>query len=514
MLDPLVVSRTVEMLRALFIPSRCKRYVMDEGNGWRTIRHPVPDAHLVDHSEGRVAVAIPVLDHVALEVDFAPPDADPLEVWHAIFDGGAGFAAWCAVREAGEALGVPQGYWRASYSGGRSLHFRLLPATALQQADAHCVAAALKAAMEARGQAVCTAYPTNGRRIGKALRLPWGRHLTSRRQGCFVDLGLLELEARPEYHADVALLEALHTNRVPEEVFAEAIALADRWQHEGQETASRQRTTQRPAAGVKVPLQDLTALNDTSRLRPCMARLAASGVPEDMRHDAALYLRADLRHCGFTYTEAEAVYLRYASRCSPQWDAREALADLRLNWSVTDPARRHCCPGRGKANALRELLHDRCCVGMKACVAQRGGRYLSLSPSLTGDAVLLMGALCALEAKYDLRPGDPVRTTAAELMTTAGLTRKRLLTACKEVTVRGLLVHRVAGLGPRSGVYSIYQRRMMDVPVTPPAAVTTAPTPRIGVHELTPATHTTGLLHLHDSAPSRSTSPFPPSLCL
>ncbi len=244
--------------------------------------------------------------------------------------GKEGFRAWEAVRDAGEELGIAPLYWCVDYTGGRSLHFELIPEAPVPYRDAHRIAKALGELVRRAGQAVCTVYPTNRTGDGKLLRLPCGRHRKTGVHGCFVEPGLRELRPRPTFRNDTGYLKLIA--RVPGDVLTEAATLAAAVVQEApQAQAEPQEVAQvahdpRPAQGGRFTQTDPALAQRIGR--PCILWLIEHGVPEGHRHDVALLLRTELKACGFTPEEALPVYRRFARACTPPWAPEEADATL------------------------------------------------------------------------------------------------------------------------------------------------------------------------------------------
>ena len=359
---------------------------------------------------GRIAL------NIALEVDFGEREEPLAEVFPRII-GEPGLAVVMAVHDAGQDLRIPETAWCVSWTGGRSLHFWLTPREPIRQAEAYTVAQAIRDGVDQRiascGLHVCTAWPTSATGVGKGLRLPWSRHQRTGATGRFIrvhdDSGL---SLREPFPADAAYLHDLEAAMVDPDLLAYAATqAADREVVRQPVRLSRarlayQRVPRNPLKTEHVRLSRARLAYPETQFvqgerverampaaaqriaRPCILALLERGVPESLRHDMALLLRAELVHCGFTLEEAWPVYRRYAAACSPPWEEEDARRDLEANWTVTDPARRHLCPGGSREpSSLTQYLHGRCCVGVETCGGRRAEAVLlTWRKHLTVDA--------------------------------------------------------------------------------------------------------------------------------
>jgi len=484
--EPTAVTVTViRQFADLFARVR-RPFIMETPAAWVTRNDlALDDSHLTAHLYGAATFGVKltkrygggrIATNLALEVDFGDRET-PVDAAQADILGFRGPLVVKAVHDAGSDLDIPPAAWAVSWSGGRSLHFWLTPREPIRQAEAYTVAQAIRDGVDQRiascGLHVCTAWPTSATGVGKGLRLPWSRHQRTGATGRFIrvhdDSGL---SLREPFPADAAYLHDLEAAMVDPDLLAYAATqAADREVVRQPVRLSRARLAYPETQFVQGERVERAMPAAAQRIaRPCILALLERGVPETQRHDMALLLRAELVHCGFTLEEAWPVYRRYAAACSPPWEEEDARRDLEANWTVTDPALRHLCPGRGEPSSLTQYLHKRCCVGAETCGGRRAEAVLlTWHRHLTVDARALYAEVSYLEAAYSLRPGDSVHTTAATLMDRCRLGRTRFEQAKRELTDAGLLectaTGRPDGAGtPGGGRHSVY-RRVILVPV-------------------------------------------------
>jgi hypothetical protein len=457
----------VREFAALFVPRRGHFGEHTEG-GWLKRYEELTDALIAEHLRGERTFGVypghKEAGFVALECDFGEEEATPANVLElsARIMGKEGFRAWEAVRDAGEELGIAPLYWCVDYTGGRSLHFELIPEAPVPYRDAHRIAKALGELVRRAGQAVCTVYPTNRTGDGKLLRLPCGRHRKTGVHGCFVEPGLRELIPRPAFRNDTGYLKLIA--RVPGDVLTDAATLAAAVVQEApQAQAEPQEVAQvahdpRPAQGGRFTQTDPALAQRIGR--PCILWLIEHGVPEGHRHDVALLLRTELKACGFTPEEALPVYRRFARACTPPWAPEEADRDLWANWAdATDTKKRHLCRTKG-ASSLTGYLQDQACVGPEACAQERPWAFNALwaGQGLSANARVLYMALCKLEVDFWRRPGEEVHTTEAQLTAAADLSVRTFRNARAELEAHGLIGHKASSRGKAKGVHSLYWR--------------------------------------------------------
>jgi len=480
--DVLTVRRFADLFARVRRP-----FIRETPDTWLTRKTAMTDGMIAAHLCGDVTLGVRmdarrgggrIAPNIALEVDFGPRDDDLAEVLERIM-GEPGLAVVRAVHAAGSDLRIREEAWCFSWSGNRSLHAWLTPREPVKLAAAYAVATAIRDGVDARiatcGLHVCHVWPTNPDHEGMGLRLPWGRHTRTGESARFVNLYGGVLYLRDPYPADAGYLVTLEHNLLEPEVLMTAATLERNLvpvrpsRIRPAETLAKT-TGSKPTGGRverSLPMQ-------TRRIaRPCILHLLERGVPEDYRHAVALLLRAELVRCDLTLADAWPVYLRYAAACAPAWEEADARTDLEANWSKTDPALRHLCPGRGDPSNVTRYLHERCCVGAEACGWRRAGAALvAWEEHLSADARALYLSLCIMEsAVHHLRPGDELHTTAAGLMERSGLGRKDLERARDDLLAAGLLTYsrtgRPDGVGtPGGGVHSLY-RRIIPVPDPP-----------------------------------------------
>ena len=460
-------------------------FIMETPAAWVTRNDlALDDSHLTAHLYGAATFGVKltkgrgggrIATNLALEVDFGDRET-PVETVLRDILGERGLLVVNAVHDAGRDLDIPPVAWAVSWSGGRSLHFWLTPREPVPVATAYTVAQAIRDAVDVRiascGLHVCTAWPTCATGVGKGIRLPWARHQKTGESARFIRQDDSGLSLRDTFPADADYLRDLEAAMVDPDLLAYAAAqAADREVVRQPARLTRSRLTLPETQLVQGERVERALPLEAQRIaRPCILALLERGVPEGLRHDAALLLRAELVHCGFTLEEAWPVYRRYAAACSPRWEEEDARRDLEANWTVTDPARRHLCPGRGEPASLTQHLHGRCCVGVETCGGRRAEAVLlTWRKHLTTDARVLYAEVAYLEAAYSLRPGDGVHTTAAELMDRCRLGRTRFEQARRDLMDAALLectaTGRPDGAGtPGGGRHSVY-RRIIPVPV-------------------------------------------------
>lgn len=487
---------TVQRFADLFARVRRPFIVETPETPWRTLKNSLTDgmltAHLLHgdrtfgvsldkrHGSGRIAL------NIALEVDFGKREEPLAEVFPRIL-GEPGLAVVMAVHDAGQDLRIPETAWCVSWTGGRSLHFWLTPREPVPQETAYTVAQAIREGVDARiaerDLCVCHAWPTNGGTgKGMNIRLPWGRHQQTGQVARFVNLRDGALDLRDPFPDDVEYLETLERNQLDPEVLRTAATLARHLEPVRPVRPSRTRpaaaqaTVESETAGERI---ERSLLMQTRRIaRPCILNLLENGVPEGYRHDVALLLRSELVHCGLTPADAWLVYRRYMTACTPVWEEADARRDLEANWSKTDPALRHLCPGRGDPSPVTRYIHTHCCVGAETCGWRRAAAALvAWNDHLSVDATALYLTLCLMETGHceewaPLRPGDTIHTTAADLMTRCRLGRKDLERARADLREAGLVEYRPTGRPDGAGTstgsrHSLY-RRIIPVP-DPPA---------------------------------------------
>ncbi len=486
MSEPAAVVAVIRQFADLFARVR-RPFIMETPTAWVTRNDlALDDSHLAAHLYGAATFGVMltkrrgggrVATNLALEVDFGDRET-PVDAAQADILGFRGPLVVNAVHDAGSDLDIPPAAWAVSWSGGRSLHFWLTPREPIRQAEAYTVAQAIRDGVDQRiascGLHVCTAWPTSATGVGKGLRLPWSRHQRTGATGRFIrvhdDSGL---SLREPFPADAAYLHDLEAAMVDPGLLAYAATqAADREVVRLPVRLSRARLAYPETQFVQGERVERAMPAAAQRIaRPCILALLERGVPESLRHDMALLLRAELVHCGFTLEEAWPVYRRYAAACSPPWEEEDARRDLEANWTVTDPARRHLCPGGSREpSSLTQYLHGRCCVGVETCGGRRAEAVLlTWRKHLTVDARVLYAEVSYLEAGYSLRPGDAVHTTSPELMDRCRLGRTRFEQARGELMDAGLLectaTGRPDGAGtPGGGRHSVY-RRVIPVPV-------------------------------------------------
>ena len=463
--------------------ARCRRpHILETPTGWLTRHGDLTDTMIAAHLSGAATCGVKVARrrgraweavNLALEVDFGSGER-PAEEALADILGYPGAQVAEAILEAGRQRGIPETAWCLCWSGGRSLHAWLILKDPVELAAAHRVAQGLHAAIDdlliGSGLSVCHSWPTNGdgETAGMGIRLPCGRHQGSGLTGRFLTWRDGKLHLRPPFAEDIPYLATLEVlRRVEPEVILSAAQVAT-------PTPSRRRPRpaerQEPRPKVR---EEATGDGAVERVlptqarrlaRPCILRLLEIGVPEGLRHDMALLLRAELVHCGLTLEEAWPCYRRFAAACSPPWPEAEAWTDLTANWSVTDPARRHVCPERGDPSSLTQELHRRLCIGAEACGWRRAGAVLTAwRTHLSADARTLYEDLAIMEADLRLRPGDGIHTTDLKLQQRTGLSRRYFKPAREELEGTGLLRRDVTGkldgIGtPGGGVHTVYVR--------------------------------------------------------
>ena len=484
MSEPAAVTvAVIRQFADLFAQVR-KPFIQETSDAWLTRRDTLEDTHLKAHLYGAATFGVKltkgrgggrIATNLALEVDFGDRET-PVETVLRDILGERGLLVVNAVHDAGRDLDIPPVAWAVSWSGGRSLHFWLTPREPVPVATAYTVAQAIRDGVDQRiascGLHVCTAWPTSAKGVGNGLRLPWSRHQRTGETGRFIRLHDSGLSLRDPFPADAEYLCDLEAAMVDPDLLAYAATqAADREVVRQPARLSRARLAYPETQLVQGERVERAMPAEAQRIaRPCILALLERGVPESLRHDMALLLRAELVHCGFTLEEAWPVYRRYAAACSPAWEEEDARRDLEANWTVTDPALRHLCPGRGEPSSLTEYLHGRCCVGVETCGGRRAEAVLlTWRKHLTVDARVLYAEVSYLEAGYSLRPGDGVHTTAAELMDRCRLGRTRFDKARGELMDAGLLectaTGRPDGAGtPGGGRHSVY-RRVIPVPV-------------------------------------------------
>ena len=485
--DVPVSVQTVRRFADLFARVR-RPHILETAESWLTRKSDLTDGMIATHLHGGLTAGVRVdgkrgngriAANVALEVDFGDREEPPETVLPRVI-GDPGLTVAEAVRAAGHDLHIPESAWCFAWSGGRSLHAWLTPREPVNLAAAYAVAQAIRDGVDARiaacGLYVCRAWPTNATGGGMGIRLPWGRHQRTGKFGRFVRVGD-GLSLRDPYPADVGYLATLERNVLEPSVL---IAAAEHLRRDPDPVRRERPARTRPAApretGDRGDRIERTLPAAARRIaRPCIMHLVERGVPEDLRHDVALLLRAELVHCGLTQAEAWPVYMRYMVACTPSWEIADARRDLDANWSITDPARRHLCPGRGDPSNLTRYLHERCCVGLDACGWRRAAAALAAwDGHLSTDARSLYLDLCKMEAGFSLRPGDAMHTTTETLMERCRLGWRRFETARTDLRHVGLLAWertgRPDGAGtPGGGVHSLY-RRIIPVPVPPELA--------------------------------------------
>jgi len=170
--------------------------------------------------------------NLALEVDFGSRERPAVEALQDIL-GDPGLTVATAIMEAGRQRGIPDAAWCLAWSGGRSLHFWLIPREPVPLAAAYSAAQGLRDAVDGllvgSGLCVCHAWPTNGdgETAGMGIRLPCGRHQGSGLTGRFVTLRDGELHLRPPFAEDVPYLATLEVlRRVEPEIILSAAQVA------------------------------------------------------------------------------------------------------------------------------------------------------------------------------------------------------------------------------------------------------------------------------------------------
>lgn len=475
-----VTTELVRAFAALFAPIRSPHAEEGAGGEWVTRRGALTDGAIAEHLRGERTFGVkPSKDgtayFVALEVDFGPKGGDALAARNAAL-GDPGWRVWQAIRDAGEALGVPAAHFIASYSGGRSLHL-WCPIEPSPQRQAHAIAKAIVHLAELAGVHVCTSYPTGPTGSGMALRLPWGRHRRTGVNAHFVDLAVCELRERPALSPlEAAHLQALPA-RLPRELVRDAAAIA-------KELAPRPSAPQATGALPVDPArpQGHDPLRD--RLRPCVVRLVRSGVEEHHRHDVALLVRTELKRCGFSEQEALPVAQAYGQACRPPWvkgpNEKGAEEDLHDNWEVTDPSMPHVCPGRGAPGATVRYVHEVACVGKEVCLRDRIGAFVDLwGTYLAPAAVALYVAVVKAEVGFCVQPGGELHTSLGALGELCNQGEWAVSKARDVLVKAGLLTTKVEGKGRAQGCHTVV-RRTYPLPLPPrpsalPAQVEAAP---------------------------------------
>ena len=490
MSEPAAVTLTViRQFADLFARVR-RPFIQEAETGWVTRHDSLEDTHLHAHLHGVATFGVRlekadgggrIASNLALEVDFGDRET-PVDAVLADILGERGLTLVTAIHDAGQRLGIPPGAWVFAWSGGRSLHAWLTLRDWVPLTIAYTVARSLHDAVNQRiascGLHVCTAWPTNAKRQGKAIRLPWSRHQGTGERGRFVNLRDGALTLREPFSADAGYLAELERNMLDSEVIAQAATLTKDLDPVREPVRSLRPRLTVPRRQLEEGARIERTLPTQARriARPCILHLVESGVPETLRHDMALLLRAELKHCGLTPEETWPVYRRYAAACSPPWEEDDARRDLEANWTVTDPARRHVCPGRGEPSSLTQYLHKHCCVGTETCGFRRAAPVLEVwRDGLEASARALYIELAMLEAGYSLRPGDAIHTTTAELMRRCRLGRRPLEKARDDLRDAGLLEYRPTGVKggagtPDGGVHSLY-RRVIPFPDPPDAGL-------------------------------------------